>query len=203
MDARGECLEVQSVHTRDGRCGTTTCPSGATIDALFRTVSPEYFCNLDGNLQRMDHVRRPELNRGTIDFAVPSDYWATNPPQRLAMPYFSAEPPPSGPRRPLPLNYVFALDVSNEAQRSGLLHTACASILDILFGPNACCPPESEIAILTFDVTLHFYDLSVRPAVPLLPLANGTSDRASQISSRCSFLQTSTRSLSRYAVVFL
>ncbi|KAJ7185803.1 sec24-related protein [Mycena filopes] len=123
-------------------------------------VSPEYFCNLNINLQRMDHLQRPELNRGTIDFVVPPEYWATNPPQRLAMPYFSAEPPPTGPRRPLPLAYVFALDVSNEAYQCGLLHTACAGILDILFGPNACCPPESEIAILTFDVTLHFYDLS-------------------------------------------
>ncbi|KAJ7031988.1 sec24-related protein [Mycena alexandri] len=134
-------------------------------------VSPEYFCNLDGNLQRMDHLQRPELNRGTIDFVVPPEYWATNPPQRLSMPYFSAEPPPTGPRPPLPLNYVFALDVSNEAQRSGLLHTACASILDVLFGPNACCPPQSEIAILTFDVTLHFYDLS-SDLVPMLVVSD-------------------------------
>ncbi|KAF7360198.1 SEC23 SEC24 family protein [Mycena venus] len=134
-------------------------------------VSPEYFCNLDANLQRMDHLQRPELNRGTIDFAVPSEYWATNPPQRLLMPYFSAEPPPTGPRRPLPMNFVFALDVSAEAVRSGLLHTTCAAIQDILFGQNACFPPESELAILTFDLTLHFHDLS-SDLVPMLVVSD-------------------------------
>ncbi|KAJ7918460.1 sec24-related protein [Mycena leptocephala] len=134
-------------------------------------VSPEYFCNLDANLQRMDHLQRPELNRGTIDFAVATEYWATNPPQRLSMPYFSAEPPPSGPRRPLPMNYVFALDVSSEALSSGMLHTACAAIQDVLFGQNACFPPESEIAILTFDLTLHFHNLS-SDLVPMLVVSD-------------------------------
>ncbi|KAJ6487756.1 sec24-related protein [Mycena sanguinolenta] len=123
-------------------------------------VSPEYFCNVDANMQRMDHLQRPELNRGTVDFTVPAEYWASNPPQRLLMPYFSAEPPPEGPRRPLPMNFVFALDVSSEAVRSGLLHSACATIQDILFGQNACFPPDSELAIITFDLTLHFHDLS-------------------------------------------
>ncbi|KAJ6478717.1 sec24-related protein [Mycena vitilis] len=132
-------------------------------------VSPDYFCNLDMNLKRMDHSSRPELNRGTVDFAAPEDYWAANPPQRLSMPYFSVDPPPAGPRRPLPMNYVFALDVSDEALRSGLLHTACSAIQDILFGPNACFPPESEIAIITFDLTLHFHDLS-SDIIPILIL---------------------------------
>ncbi|KAJ7821003.1 sec24-related protein [Mycena olivaceomarginata] len=134
-------------------------------------VSPEYFCNVDANLQRMDHLQRPELNRGTVDFVVPAEYWATNPPQRLSMPYFSAEPPAAGPRRPLPMNYLFALDVSSEAVRSGLLHTACAAIQDILFGPNACFPPESELAIMTFDLTLHFHDLS-SDLVPMLVVSD-------------------------------
>ncbi|KAJ6582891.1 sec24-related protein [Mycena vulgaris] len=134
-------------------------------------VSPDYFCNLDGNLQRMDHLQRPELTRGTVDFAVPVEYWASHPPQRLSMPYFSAEPPPSGSRRPLPMNYVFALDVSSESLRSGLLHTACTVLNDVLFGQNVSFPPESEVAILTFDVTLHFHDLS-SDLVPMLVLAD-------------------------------
>ncbi|KAK7044831.1 SEC23 SEC24 family protein [Favolaschia claudopus] len=130
-------------------------------------VSPEYFCNLDANLMRMDHLNRPELNRGTVDFAVPPEYWASNPPPRFLMPYFSSEPPPTGKRKPLPMNFVFALDVSSESLRSGLLFTACAALKDILYGPNACFPPESELAIITFDVTLHFYDLS-SDLVPML-----------------------------------
>lgn len=156
----------------------------ATAFSRSSLVSPEYFCNVDANLQRMDHLQRPELNRGTVDFAVPAEYWATNPPQRLSMPYFSAEPPAAGPRRPLPMNYLFALDVSSEAVRSGLLHTACAAIQDILFGPNACFPPESELAIMTFDLTLHFHDLSVRADVRLPSLPNGMPVR-SRADARC------------------
>ncbi|KAJ7060993.1 sec24-related protein [Mycena amicta] len=123
-------------------------------------VLPEYFCHLDGNLRRTDHDRRLELNCGTVDFVVPSDYWATNPPQRLSMPYFSVEPPPAGPRQPQPLHFLFAFDVSTAAIQSGALHAACTALQDALFGQNACFPLESSLAIITFDETLHFYDLS-------------------------------------------
>ncbi|KAJ7100034.1 sec24-related protein, partial [Mycena belliarum] len=134
-------------------------------------VLPDYFSNLDPNFQRMDHLQRPELNRGTIDFAVPQEYWASQPPQRLSMPYIPTEPPPSGPRHPLPMNYVFALDVSSESLRSGLLHAACVALRDVFFGQDASFPPESQVAIVTFDTTLHFYDLS-SDLVPMLVLAD-------------------------------
>ncbi|KAJ7461730.1 sec24-related protein [Mycena galericulata] len=113
-------------------------------------VSPDYFCNLDGNLRRIDHLQRPELNRGTIDFA-------------------NHHPLVCG--QPLPMNFVFVFDVSNEALRSGALHTACAALHDILFGDNAYFPPQSEMAILTFDTTLHFHDLS-SDLVPMLVLSD-------------------------------
>ncbi|KAJ7196571.1 sec24-related protein [Mycena pura] len=134
-------------------------------------VAPEYFCHLDGNLRRTDQLQRPELNRGTVDFVVPSEYWASNPPPRLAMPYFSVEPPPAGVREPRPMNFLFALDVSSEALRSGMLHTVCAALQDALFGTNACFPPESGFAILTFDDTLHFYDLS-SDLIPMLVVSD-------------------------------
>ncbi|CAK5274729.1 unnamed protein product [Mycena citricolor] len=124
-------------------------------------VSSEYFCNLDAhNMRRMDHDQRMELNRGTVDFIVSEEYWATNPPERLSMPYFSVERPQAGPRCPGPMKFLFAFDVSGEALHSGILHTACAVLRDLLFGPNACFPSSSELAILTFDTSLHFYDLS-------------------------------------------
>lgn len=138
-------------------------------------VAPEYFCNLDGRSMRLDHLQRPELNQGTCDFSVPKEYWATNPPETLASPLSSVQPRPSGPRTPMPINYVILFDVSREAVQSGFLRVACACILTILFGGSSqdgspvdpCFPPESNLAILTFDQTIHFYDLSVR-STPLL-----------------------------------
>ncbi|KAL0959594.1 hypothetical protein HGRIS_011303 [Hohenbuehelia grisea] len=131
-------------------------------------VSSEYFCNLDATQLRLDHQERPELNKGTVDFAVPEEYWATHPLPRLSMPYQTVEPPPTGPRQPLPMNYVIAFDVSQDAVQSGLLHAACASLRAVLYGgidseghtQDPCFPRNSQIAFVTFDRTLHFYDLS-------------------------------------------
>lgn len=138
-------------------------------------VASEYFCNLDGKSMRLDHLQRPELNQGTFDFSVPKEYWAANPPETLISPFYSVEPRHSGPKAPMPINYVFLFDVSHEAVRSGFLGVACACVRTMLFGGtlhdgspvDPCFPPESSLAILTFDQTIHFYDLLVR-STPLL-----------------------------------
>lgn len=77
------------------------------------------------------------------------------------------------------MDYVFAFDVSQEAVRSGFLKIACAVLLAALFGDGesipSCFPQESRIAILAFDRTLQFYNLSVRllPQLhALIPLYN-------------------------------
>lgn len=66
------------------------------------------------------------------------------------------------------MDYIFAFDVSNESIISEFLHSSCEAVKRVLFGgadvnseaapvlPNSC-----RVAILTFDTTLHFYDLSV------------------------------------------
>lgn len=135
-------------------------------------MSADYFCDLDANLLRLDQLQRPELNKGTVDFDVTSaeDYWAHHPPPRISQPFYSPEPTPSGPRRPNPIDYVFAFDVSIEAISSEFLTSACETLKLILFGGTdtdgsqlfATFPESTRIAILTFDTTLHFYDFSVR-----------------------------------------
>ncbi|TFK72464.1 hypothetical protein BDN72DRAFT_326010 [Pluteus cervinus] len=138
-------------------------------------VSPDYFCNLDANLHRLDQLQRPELNRGTVDFAVGEEYWASHPPATLTNPYYSIEPLPSGAKPPSPMNFVFAIDVSSDAVRCGALKAICSTLLAILYGGDTidgdniepCFPPGSRLAVLTFDQTIHFYDLS-SDSVPML-----------------------------------
>lgn len=49
-------------------CGTAT------------EVAADYFCNLDINGRRADVEQRPELTHGSVDFAVPTEYWAVQAP---------------------------------------------------------------------------------------------------------------------------
>jgi len=123
-------------------------------------------------------MERPELNRGTVDFAVPEAYWAQQPLPRLVPSFFTATPHPTGTRRPLPMRYVFVIDVSSEAVNSGMLLSTCRALKEILIPPIIAAaaggqdaepsiyatptfPTQNQVAILTFDRTLHFYNLSV------------------------------------------
>ena len=130
-----------------------------------RIVAPEYYCALDAGLLRLDHLQRPELNKGTVDFAVPDEYWAPHPPPAIRPLYYSMSPDPSTSRRkPAAMDYVFAFDVSQEAVRLGFLHIACNVLLELLYGRDdvlPCFPPSSRISILAYDRTLQFYNLSV------------------------------------------
>ena len=146
-------------------------------------VSPEYFCGLDSTLRRLDHLQRPELCKGTVDFKVPEGYWAARPDPRLMPSYYTPHPRSTASRPPQSMRYVFTIDVSSEAVQSGLVQSACASMISILYGSttqnentdqpvihNPCFPVASEIAIITFDRTLHFYNLSVRIVNESIPL---------------------------------
>lgn len=77
-------------------------------------------------------------------------------------------------RSPRPLTYLFAIDVSFSAVRCGSLRACVESIRETLYGPRGTTsdqeadastgpgyglPHGSKVAIITFDKSLHFYNL--------------------------------------------
>ncbi|KAJ3149333.1 COPII coat Sec23p-Sfb3p heterodimer component [Geranomyces michiganensis] len=100
---------------------------------------PEYFMNLDMSGRRMDLMRRPELRRGTIDFAAPKDYQQ---------------------REPKPASFVIAIDVTWSSIQSGLLKQVVEGIRELLYSGGKTIAPGTKIGIMTFDKSVHFYNLS-------------------------------------------
>lgn len=64
-------------------------------------------------------------------------------------------------RPPKPLSHVFAIDVSWNAIKSGMLAKCVDSIRDILFNSPNSIPPGGKVGIITFDKDVHFYNLQV------------------------------------------
>jgi hypothetical protein len=79
---------------------------------------------------------RPELSKGVVDFVASQEYIE---------------------RPPVPLHYLFAIDVSYTSVSSGLLQLIINSIRRVLHD----FPENSRIGIMTFDTTVHFYNLNV------------------------------------------
>jgi protein transport protein SEC24 len=149
---------------------------------------PEYFCNLDPNQLRLDSFERPELNKGTVDIVVGPDYYASHPTPRIVPSYVSPEPLSSSTSSPLPtstsftttqtqptrppepMRILFLIDVSREAVECGLVKAACQAIQGVLYGGElddgtrmeSCVSVGISIGIVTYDTTVHFYDISVR-----------------------------------------
>lgn len=102
------------------------------------SVPIEYFCALDENGRRRDADERPELSCGSVEYVAPTEYMV---------------------RPPMPPVYFFLIDVSIAAVKCGMLKVAVETIkasLDKLPGH-----PRTQIGFVTFDSTLHFYNLKV------------------------------------------
>jgi protein transport protein SEC24 len=106
-------------------------------------VDPSYFCNLDMNGRRCDLDQRPELRSGTIEFAVPKEYWGNKTPTAAA--------------------YVFAIDVSWNSVQSGMLQQCVEGVKHAIWDEEgrSRLVPGAQIGILTYDKNVHFYNLSV------------------------------------------
>ncbi|EDO14957.1 hypothetical protein Kpol_365p13 [Vanderwaltozyma polyspora DSM 70294] len=103
-------------------------------------LDPEQFSPIGADGKRSDFTMRPELYLGTVDFSVPKEYYI-NPDIE-----------------PLPLHYVFLIDVSTFANENGSSIAAIEGVKrSVAF--IADNQPNCKVAIITFDSKLKFYNL--------------------------------------------
>ncbi|XP_061558896.1 protein transport protein Sec24A [Phycodurus eques] len=97
--------------------------------------------------------KRPEVQNATIEFIAPSEYML---------------------RPPQPAVYLFVLDVSHNAVETGYLKVFCQSVLDNI---NAL-PGDSrtKIGFITFDSTVHFYNLQEGLSQPQMLIVSDIED---------------------------
>ncbi|KAL3118772.1 hypothetical protein niasHT_009620 [Heterodera trifolii] len=137
------------------RCKAYMCPFMEFIDGgrKFRCpfcrastpVEDGYFAHLDHTGRRTDIQHRPELYLGSYEFVATKQYCKNGTP----------------PKQPA---YIFMLDVSYNAVRTGLVELFCRNIKDMLrelpkenFRSGAF---SMRIGLATYDQTVHFYNLS-------------------------------------------
>ncbi|XP_055797896.1 protein transport protein Sec24A-like isoform X3 [Salvelinus fontinalis] len=97
--------------------------------------------------------KRPEVQNATIEFIAPSEYML---------------------RPPQPAVYLFVLDVSHNAVETGYLDVVCHSLLENI---NAL-PGDSrtKIGFISFDSTIHFYNLQEGLAQPQMLIVSDIED---------------------------
>ncbi|XP_074276585.1 protein transport protein SEC24 A-like isoform X1 [Silene latifolia] len=121
--------------------------------ALLNEVSGDYFAQLDATGRRIDADQRPELTKGSVEFVAPTEYMV---------------------RPPMPPLYFFLIDVSVSAVRSGMLEVVAQTIkssLDKLPGF-----PRTQIGFITFDSTIHFYNLKSTLTQPQMMVVSDVED---------------------------
>nr|XP_015205062.1 PREDICTED: protein transport protein Sec24A isoform X2 [Lepisosteus oculatus] len=97
--------------------------------------------------------KRPEVQNATIEFIAPSEYML---------------------RPPQPAVYLFVLDVSHNAIETGYLNVVCQSLLDNL----STLPGDTrtKIGFITFDSTIHFYNLQEGLSQPQMLIVSDIED---------------------------
>ena len=113
----------------------------------------QYYCHLDESGMRADRMQRPELHSGCIDIVAPEGYQS---------------------RPPMAAAYVFVLDVSEQAVRTGMLHTAVTTVKKTL--NNLLGGARTRIGFITFDTTIHFYNLSHKLTRPQMLVVGDLND---------------------------
>nr|XP_039252028.1 protein transport protein Sec24C-like [Styela clava] len=152
------------------RCKAYMCPQFKFHDGGRRfqcvmcsavTDTPHHFFDhVDHMNQRVDKYQRPELCRGSYEFITTKDYCRND-------------------EFPNPPAYIFAIDVSYNAIKCGLVELLCNRIKDLL--DNLPCDVGAEetsirVAFFTYNNSLHFYNLKSTLAQPQMLVVSDVSD---------------------------
>ncbi|XP_059202347.1 protein transport protein Sec24B isoform X3 [Centropristis striata] len=97
--------------------------------------------------------KRPEVQNATVEFIASSDYML---------------------RPPQPAAYLFVLDVSHNAVEAGYLKYFCESLLDNL--DKLPGDTRTRVGFLTFDNTIHFYNLQEGLSQPQMLVVSDIDD---------------------------
>ncbi|XP_027027583.2 protein transport protein Sec24B isoform X3 [Tachysurus fulvidraco] len=97
--------------------------------------------------------KRPEVQNATVEFIASSDYML---------------------RPPQPAVYLFVLDVSHNAVETGYLSVLCQALLDNL--EKLPGDSRTRIGFLTFDSTIHFYNLQEGLSQPQMLVVSDIDD---------------------------
>jgi len=121
-------------------------------------VPDSYFCNLDHTGKRHDIQSRPELLHGSVEFKATSVYQEKSP-------QFAS--------------YLFVIDVTYLAVKSGVVAAASQAIREVLdlfpsAGPDR--PSEAKIGIITYGGGIQFYNLTSGLGQPQMMVVTDIGD---------------------------
>ncbi|XP_067431595.1 protein transport protein Sec24C isoform X3 [Thunnus thynnus] len=155
---------------RCNRCKAYMCPYMQFIEGGRRfqcgfcscvtEVPPHYFQHLDHTGKRVDCYDRPELSLGSYEFLATVDYCKNN-------------------KLPQPPAFIFLIDVSYNAVKSGMVSIVCQelkTLLDYLPRENPEMDSVVRVGFVTYNKVLHFYNVKASLAQPQMLVVSDVSD---------------------------
>ncbi|XP_017924514.1 protein transport protein Sec24C isoform X1 [Manacus vitellinus] len=160
----------ESGPVRCNRCKAYMCPfmqfieGGRRFQCCFCScvteVPPHYFQHLDHTGKRVDFYDRPELSLGSYEFLATVEYCKNN-------------------KFPSPPAFIFMIDVSYNAVKSGLVRLICEELKSLLdYLPREGNMEESAIRVgfVTYNKVLHFYNVKSSLAQPQMMVVSDVAD---------------------------
>ncbi|XP_026996265.2 protein transport protein Sec24C isoform X2 [Tachysurus fulvidraco] len=160
----------ESGPVRCNRCKAYMCPymqfieGGRRFQCSFCScvteVPPHYFQHLDHTGKRVDCYDRPELSFGSYEFVATVDYCKNN-------------------KIPQPPAFIFLIDVSYNAVKSGMVRIVCQELKTLLdYLPRETPDVESciRVGFVTYNKVLHFYNVKASLAQPQMMVVSDVAD---------------------------